>query len=197
MATAFDGLGLQFLGKERQHMGTGPLGEVAKMLPAGLLGYALYKSGAVENLNDMFNPKKTITDKIAGAVAPEKIATTGVPPVQGGDMSVQSFIQKDETKKALDALSTQSLDSKIIPFQSQPSDAPARTIDNDVNDVIPLQSVNADTFKRDVSQDMAALQTTQAPAPPPSNVGQDQMGKAPQSGGMDMGSIVKLLMAFA
>jgi len=196
MATAFDGLGLQFLGKERQHMGTGPLGEVAKMLPAGLLGYALYKSGAVENLNDMFNPKKTITDKIAGAVAPEQIVANGVPPVKEGDMSVPSFVQKDESKKALDALSTQSLDSKIIPFQFQPSDAPARTIENDVNEVIPMR-ISADPFKTNTAQDMAALQVAQAPAPPPSNVGQDQMGKAPQSGGMDMGSIVKLLMAFA
>lgn len=177
-------------------MGTGPLGEVAKMLPAGLLGYALYKSGAVENLNDMFNPKKTITDKIAGAVAPEQIAANGVPPVQGGDMSVPSFIQKDESKKALDALSTQSLDSKIIPFQSQPSDAPARTIENDVDEVIPMV-VSADPFKTNTAQDMAALQVAQAPTPPPSNVGQGQMNKVPKSRGMDMGSIVKLLMAFA
>jgi hypothetical protein len=45
---------------------------------------------------------------------------------------------------------------------------------------------------------MAALQTTQAPAPPPSNVGQGQMGKdAKNNGGVDMASIVKLLMAFA
>jgi hypothetical protein len=198
MATTnpFESLGLQFLGKERQHMGTGPLGEIAKMLPVGLLGYGLYKSGAVDNLNDMFNPKKTITDKIAGAMAPEQIAATGVSPNQVGDRTVPSFLQIDESKKALDALSTQNLDPKIIPFQFQPPDAPARTIDTEVDDVIPMV-VSADPFKTNTAQDMAALQVAQAPAPPPSNVGQDQMGKVPQSGGMDMGSIVKLLMAFA
>jgi hypothetical protein len=84
----------------------------------------------------------------------------------------------------------------VSPTEQQPM-VPSRTIDDDVNDVIPM-TVSADTFKRDVSQDMAALQTTQAPAPPPSNVGQGQMGKdAKNDGGIDMGSIVKLLMAFA
>jgi hypothetical protein len=172
------------------------LGEVAKMLPAGLLGYALYKSGAVENLNDMFNPKKTITDKITGAVAPEKIATTGVPPVQGGDMSVQSFIQKDETKKALDAIPDLNTGGAVSPAPLQLA-PPPQTIDDNVNDVIPLRSVGVDPFKRNVEQDMGALQIAQAPAPPPSNVGQEQLGKAPSSDGVDMASIVKLLMAFA
>jgi len=167
----------------------GPLGDLAKMIPAGLLGYGLYKSGAVDNLNDMFNPKKTITDKIVGALAPEEKNVNGVPPVITGDMSVPTSSQKNEVREALDALST----------QNQP--APAKTIEEHVDDVIPTKvssvTVSPDPFTKNTAQDMAALQVTQAAAPPPSNVGQGQMGKDSQGGGIDMGSIVKLLMAFA
>jgi hypothetical protein len=174
MATAFDGLGMQFMGKERQHMSGGPLSEIAKMIPAGLLGYGLYKSGAVDNLNDMFNPKKTITDKIAGAMAPDKGYAIGDPSATGFNAA------KDTLNSIYADNLNQNADGAVPPSQPQP--APARTIDDDVNDVIPM-TVGADTFKRDVSQDMAALQTTQAPAPPPSNVGQGQMGKDSQGGG--------------
>jgi hypothetical protein len=80
-----------------------------------------------------------------------------------------------------------------------PTDAPqiVPNVDVDVDQVIPMQSVSADPFTKNTAQDMAALQVTQAQAPPPSNVGQGQMGKdAKSDGGIDMGSIVKLLMAF-
>ena len=188
MATAFDGLGMQFMGKERQHMGAGPLGEIAKLIPAGLLGYGLFKSGAVDNLNDMFNPKKTITDKIAGAMAPDRGYAIGDPSATGFNAA------KDTLNNLYGVAPDQSVG--VPPAQPQQT-APAPTIDQHVDDVIPMQSVSADPFKRDVSQDMAALQVTQAAAPPPSNVGQGQMGKDAQGGGIDMGQIVKLLMAFA
>jgi hypothetical protein len=196
MATnPFEGLGLQFMGKERQHMGTGPLGEVAKMLPAGLLGYALYKSGAVENLNDMFNPKKTITDKIAGAVAPDQTTGIGVAPVPGGPQSVPSLTMINDAREALNAMPEQNVNNGIVPFQSQPSNDV--DVDKHVDEVIPMK-ISGDPFKRDVAQDMAALQTTQAQAQPTSNVGQEQMGKVPKrDGGVNMASIVKLLMSFA
>ena len=192
MATAFDGLGMQFLGKERQSMGAGPLGEIAKMLPAGLLGYGLYKSGAVDNLNDMFNPKKTITDKIAGAMAPDKGYAIGDPSATGFNAA------KDTLNSEYQKINSegQNVGGAVSPFQPQPA-APALNIDQHLDDVIPLQSVSVDPFKKDVSQDMAALQVTQAQAPPTSNVGQGQMGKDSQGGGMDMGSIVKLLMTLA
>ena len=198
MATTnpFESLGLQFVGKERQHMGAGPLGEIAKMIPAGLLGYGLYKSGAVDNLNDMFNPKKTITDKITGAVVPEKIATTGVPPVQGGNMSVQNFVQRNDTREALNAIPDSNTGGAVSPAPLQLA-PPPQTIDDNVNDVIPLQSVGVDPFKRDVAQDMGALQIAQSRPQAPPTVGQEQLGKAPSSDGVDMASIVKLLMAFA
>jgi hypothetical protein len=172
------------------------LGEVAKMLPAGLLGYALYKSGAVENLNDMFNPKKTITDKITDAVAPEKIATTGIPPAQGDNMSVQNFIQRNDVNKALNAIPDSNTGGAVLPAPLQLAPPPT-TIDDNVNDVIPLQSVGVDPFKRNVEQDMGALQIAQSQPQAPPTVGQEQLGKAPSSDGVDMASIVKLLMAFA
>ena len=195
MATAFDGLGMQFLGKERQHMASGPFGDLAKMIAPGALAYGLYKSGAVDSLNSAFNPKEALMGYMKGqGVAPDQKTDIGVAPVKSGPMSVPSLTMIHDARVALDAMPEQSGNQGVVPFQSQP---PARTINDDVNEVIPM-TVSADTFKRDVSQDMAALQTTQAPAPPPSNVGQGQMGKdAKQDGGMDMASIVKLLMAFA
>jgi hypothetical protein len=158
MATTnpFESLGLQFVGKERQHMGAGPLGEIAKMIPAGLLGYGLYKSGAVDNLNDMFNPKKTITDKLTGAVAPDQKPTTGVSPNQVGDRTVPSFVQIDESKKALDAIPDLNTGGAVSPAPSQLV-TPPKTIDDNVNDVIPLQSVGVDPFKRDVEDRDAQL----------------------------------------
>lgn len=192
MATAFDGLGMQFLGKERQHMSGGPFGELAKMIAPGLVGYGLYKSGAVENLNDMFNPKKTITDKIVGAIAPDKGVAIGDPSATGFNAA------KDTLNNKYVPTGQEAQPSGSVAPNPQPEPmVPSRTIDNDVDEVIPMRSVSADTFKKDVSQDMAALQTTQAQAPPPSNVGQGQMGKDAQGGGVDMASIVKLLMAFA
>ena len=195
MATAFDGLGMQFLGKERQHMASGPFGDLAKMIAPGALAYGLYKSGAVDSLNSAFNPKEALMGYMKGqGVAPDQKTDIGVAPVQSGPMSVPSLTMINDAREALDAMPEQSGNQGVVPFQFQP---PARTIDNDLNDVIPLQSVSADPFKRDVSQDMAALQTTQVQAPPPSNVGQGQMGKdAKNDGGVDMASIVKLLMAF-
>jgi hypothetical protein len=196
MATTnpFESLGLQFVGKERQHMGAGPLGEIAKMIPAGLLGYGLYKSGAVDNLNDMFNPKKTITDKITGAVAPEQRAATGIPPVQGGNMSVQNFTQRSDVNEALNAIPDSNTGGAVLPAAPQLAPPPNST-DDDVNSVIPM--ISGDPFKRNVAQDMGALQIAQSQPQAPPTVGQEQLGKAPSSDGVDMASIVKLLMAFA
>jgi hypothetical protein len=188
MATAFDGLGMQFLGKERQHMASGPFGDLAKMIAPGALAYGLYKSGAVDSLNSAFNPKEALMGYMKGqGVAPPQMSGT-----------TNDMLAKANRDNNLTTAMVNTQNNVGVPPTEQEQMVPSRTIDNDVNDVIPLQSVSADTFKRDVSQDMAALQTTQAPAPPPSNVGQGQMGKdAKNDGGVDMASIVKLLMAFA
>jgi hypothetical protein len=187
MATAFDGLGMQFMGKERQHMASGPFGELAKMIAPGALAYGLYKSGAVDSLNNAFNPKEALMGYMKGD-------GQGVAPPQ------MSGATNDKLAKAnRDNNLTPSMVSTQNGVGVPPTDAPqiVPNVDVDVDQVIPLQSVSADPFKRDVAQDMAALQTTQAQVPPPSNVGQGQMGKdAKSDGGIDMGSIVKLLMAF-
>jgi hypothetical protein len=190
MATAFDGLGMQFMGKERQHMASGPFGELAKMIAPGALAYGLYKSGAVDSLNSAFNPKEALMGYMKGdgqGVAPPQMSGTT------NDMLAKANRDNNLTPSMVNTQNNVG----VPPTQQEPM-VPSRTIDNDVDEVIPMQSVSADPFKRDVSQDMAALQTTQAPAPPPSNVGQGQMGKdAKNDGGVDMASIVKLLMAFA
>lgn len=202
MASPFDGLGMQFMGKERQHMGAGPFGEIAKLLPAGLVGYGLYKSGAVDNLNDMFNPKKTITNKIAGALAPDQATDIGVPPVKGGPMSVPSLTMINDAKEALDAQSPQNVPVN----QLQQSD----DNDNLLNDVIPFTSsssapislqpqalVSPDPLKiRDPAQDQAII-NAQAVAPPSLNVGQGQMNKDSEGGGASLLDIAKLIMTFA
>ena len=188
MATAFDGLGMQFLGKERQHMASGPFGDLAKMIAPGALAYGLYKSGAVDSLNSAFNPKEALMGYMKGQ---------GVAPPQMSGTTNDMLAKANRDNNLTPAMVNMQSNVGVSPTEQQPM-VPTRTIDNDVDDVIPLQSLSADPFKRDVSQDMAALQTTQAQAPPPSNVGQGQMGKdAKNDGGMDMASIVKLLMAFA
>lgn len=188
MATAFDGLGMQFMGKERQHMASGPFGDLAKMIAPGALAYGLYKSGAVDSLNSAFNPKEALMGYMKGQ---------GVAPPQMSGAINDMLAKANRDNNLNPAMVNMQSNVGVSPTEQQPM-VPSRTIDNDVDDVIPLRSVSADPFKRDVSQDMAALQTTQAPAPPPSNVGQGQMGKdAKNDGGVDMASIVKLLMAFA
>ena len=77
MATAFDGLGMQFMGKERQHMASGPFGDLAKMIAPGALAYGLYKSGAVDSLNSAFNPKEALMGYMKGqGVAPPQMSGT-------------------------------------------------------------------------------------------------------------------------
>lgn len=190
MATAFDGLGMQFLGKERQHMASGPFGEIAKMIAPGALAYGLYKSGAVESLNKAFNPKEALMGYMKGdgqGVAP--------PQMSGATNDMLAKANRDNNLTP-DMVNTQN-NVGVSPEQPQPM-VPTPSIDQHVDDVIPMQSVSADPFTKNTAQDMAALQTTQMPAPPPSNVGQGQMGKdAKNDGGVDMASIVKLLMAFA
>jgi hypothetical protein len=181
MATAFDGLGMSHLGKERQYMSGGPISEIAKMIPAGLLGYGLYKSGAVENLNDMFNPKKMLTDKISGAIAPDKGYAIGDPSETGFNPAKDTLNNKYvPTGQAVSP-------TGVPPSQSAPA-APIDDNDNLLNEIIPLRTgaplsigaISADPLKlRDPVQDLSVMQA-QAVAPPP-KVGQEQMGK--NSGG--------------
>ena len=160
------------------------------MIAPGALAYGLYKSGAVDSLNSAFNPKEALMGYMKGD-------GQGVAPPQMSGTTNDMLAKANRDNNLNPAMVNMQSNVGVSPTEQQPM-VPTRTIDNDVDDVIPMQSINADPFKRDVSQDMAALQTTQMPAPPPSNVGQGQIGKdAKQDGGMDMASIVKLLMAFA
>jgi hypothetical protein len=184
MATAFDGLGMSRLGADRTR-GTGPLSELAQMIPAGLLGYSLYKSGAVENLNDMFNPKKILGDKVKNAlvpaekVPPEAPAAPVVPPQNAAAMIPPA------------------------PDVSVPSSPPQRSIDDDVNDVIPIQSsslpINTSVAQntltpRDTSQDMAQLQLASQPAVPPGGRDMQPVGQQGKGGGGVMKAVLPELM---
>ena len=195
MATAFDGLGMQFMGKERQHMSGGPFSELAKMIPAGLAAYGLVKSGAVKNLNEGLNPKKMITDFFdKQGVAPPQMsgATNDMLAKANRDNSLTPDMVNLQNNVG-SATETTSMSPAIPPGMSNPvelspapvpQNLPPVDVDQHIEDAFPLKSfVSPDTFKRDVSQDMAALQTTQAPAPSPSNVGQGQMGKDSQGDG--------------
>lgn len=168
----------------------GPLGDLAKMIPAGLLGYGLYKSGAVDDLNDMFNPQKIIANKIAGAVAPEKGYAIG-------DPSETGFNAAKDTLNNMYGIAPNQASGVISPYRAQPVDEHKETLDGMFPQVGPSVSVTPDVLQsRDPSQD-AGVMTAQAVAPPPSLVGQAQMGKDTQGGGVSMGDIAKLLMAFA
>jgi hypothetical protein len=188
MATAFDGLGMQFMGKERQHMAGGPFSDLAKMIAPGALAYGLYKSGAVDSLNSAFNPKEALMGYLKGdgqGVAPPQMSGT-----------TNDMLRDANLKYGLTPAMVNTQNNVGVPPTDQQQMVP--NVDVDVDQVIPRKSVSADPFTKNTAQDMAALQTTQAPAPPPSNVGQGQMGKdAKNDGGVDMASIVKLLMAFA
>lgn len=193
MPSAFENLGLQHIGRERQYMSGGPLGDLAKMIPAGLLGYGLYKSGAVDNLNDMFNPQKIIANKIAGAVAPEKGYAIGDPSETGFNPA------KDKLNNMYGIVPNQA-SGVISPYKAEPTnqvDEHKKTLDEMFPNISSAPSVTPDVLQmRDPSQD-SGIMTAQAVAPPPSPVGQTQMGKDTQGGGVSMGDIAKLLMAFA
>ena len=171
----------------------GPLGDLAKMIPAGLLGYGLYKSGAVDDLNDMFNPQKIIANKIAGAVAPEKGYAIG-------DPSETGFNAAKDTLNNMYGIAPNQASGVISPYKAAPVnqvDEHQDTLKEMFPQVGSSVSVTPDVLQmRDPSQD-AGVMTAQAVAPPPSPVGQAQMGKDTQGGGISMGDIAKLLMAFA
>jgi hypothetical protein len=201
MATAFDGLGMGMLGKERQHMSGGPFSELGKMIPAGLAAYGLVKSGAVKNLNEGLNPKKMITDWFDSQTASRSRspADVGYNAAQDTGLVREAVVPPDAATSMSPAIPPGMSNSVELSPAPVPQTLPPINVDQHIENAFPLRSsVSPDTFKRDVSQDMAALQTTQAQAPPPSNVGQGQMNKAPKSdGGANMASIIKLLMAFA
>jgi hypothetical protein len=196
MATnPFEGLGLQFMGKERQHMTGGPFSDLGKMIAPAAMAYGLYKSGAIDDINKAFNPKEALMGYLKGNAQPV------VPPQMGkteNDMLANENIRGGLTP---DMVNLQN-NVGVPPTEAPPVQTDVVQFDapSYAKQVIPSQyaGITADTFKRDVSQDMAALQTTQAQAQPPSNVGQGQMNKAPKSdGGANMAAIIKLLMSFA
>lgn len=200
MATAFDGLGMQFLGKERQHMSGGPFSELAKMIPAGLAAYGLVKSGAVKNLNEGLNPKKMVTEFFDSQPrsVPLSPANVGYNAAQDTGLKPEAVVPPDSVESIGPALPPGVSNPVQLPPTPIPQTlTPQINLDQHIENAFPLRSsVSPDSFTKNTEQDMAALQTTQTPAPPPSNVGQGQMGKDAQ-GGIDMSSIVKLLMAFA
>lgn len=200
MASAFDGLGLGQLGAERKYTTGGPIGELARMVPAGLLGYGLFKSGAVDNLNDMFNPQKILADKIKGAVAPEM----GVAINDGtkGYQPSHNLWEAPPETAAEPVAPPQNAAAFLPPAPdvSVPAAAPEKTIDDHVNDVIPRQSsslpINTSVAQntltpRDSSQDMAVLQMASGPAVPPGGREMPSVGQQGSGGG---GGIMKAIV---
>jgi hypothetical protein len=208
MPSAFEGLGMGRLGADRTRSG-GAFSELSQMIPAGLLGYGLFKSGVVDNLNDMFNPQKILKDKIQSAFAP-----TGQQGVAINDGTKNYQPSHNLWEAPPDATAPvappQNAAAMLPPAPSAvvPSSAPEKTIDDHVNDVIPIQSSSAPIntsvaqntlTPRDTSQDMGVLQMASQPAVPPGGRDMQAVGNGGGGGGGIMKAIApeifKLLLA--
>jgi hypothetical protein len=191
MASAFDGMGLGQMGSEKRFMTGSPISELTRMIPTALLGYGLYKSGAIDNLNDMFDPKKALQDKIKGAFAPT--GQMGVAINDGTKRYQPSHNLWEAPPDAIAPVAPPQNAAAMLPpapDASVPSPAPEKTIDDHVNDVIPMQSSSAPIntsvaentlTPRDPSSDIGILQMASGPAVPPG--GRDMKPVGGQGGG--------------
>ena len=204
MASAFDGLGMSRLGAERTR-GTGPLSELSQMIPAGLIGYGLYKSGMVENLNDMFNPQKILGDKVKSAFTPT--GQMGVA-INDGERGYQPShnLWEAPPETAMAPVAPPQNPAALLPAApdvSVPASMPERSIDDHVNDVIPMQSssmpINTSVAQntltpRDTSQDMAQIQLASQPAVPPGGRDMQPVGEQQAGGGGVMKAVLPELL---
>lgn len=168
MASAFDGLGMGYLGSERSRF----KGSEGPSLGAGLLGIGLQQAGIIDNLNDMGNPQDFLKKKILGAFAPDQGRA-----INDGTKGYQPSQNLWEAPAETNAMVQPPM--PVAPGIA-PSAAPDRTIDQHVDDVFPRQTsfVSPNTLTpKDSSQDQTILAMASQPAPPPNGpVGQQQGG---------------------
>jgi hypothetical protein len=180
MASAFDGLGLGYLGSERTRFKTGE-----PSLGMALAGIGLQQAGIIDNLNDLGNPQAALRKKILGAFAPDQgrainDGNKGYQPSQ----NVWEAAPGSDVNQNAAAMIPPAIDASVQPPPQiapgvAPSPAPEKTIDQHVDDVIPKFSpVSQNTLTpRDASQDQQILAMASQPAPPPNApIGQQQGG---------------------
>lgn len=167
MATAFDGLGMGMLGSERQYINKG--GPISEALK-GLKEFAMVQGIAKSGLQEYLNKMGSKDNQ-------------GVPPPDGASSAINP------------------VPVAPVPFSVEQSPAPtmeADPVQNQADRAFGIQSsVTPNLFQpRDLSQDQMAMQM-QASAPPPANVGQNQMGRdIPSGGGLDLSTIAAIAKFF-
>jgi hypothetical protein len=166
MATAFDGLGMGQLGRESQYY-SGT--NPFREALKGLKDFGIVSAIQKSGLQDYLNQ---VGNKGDQAVPPP---VSSAAPVNPTPMPAPAPAPEVFAPVLQDANPIQKQADSAFGIQS---------------------SITPDTFKRDTSQDMAVLQTTQAAPPPPSNVGQGQMGKYEQGGGLDLATIASIAKFF-
>jgi hypothetical protein len=166
MATAFDGLGMGQLGRENQYYSGS--NPIREALK-GLKDFAIVSGIQKSGLQDFLNKAGSKGDQ---AVPPP---VSSAVPVNPAPMPAPSLASEVSAPVLQDANPIQKQADSAFGIQS---------------------SITPDTFKRDASQDMTVLQTTQAASPPPSNVGQGQMNKYGQGGGLDLATIASIAKFF-
>jgi hypothetical protein len=210
MASAFDGMGLGMMGSEKRFMTGSPISELTRMIPTALLGYGLYKSGAIDNLNDMFDPKKALQDKIKGAFTPTGRMGVAINDGNKGYQPSQKLWEAPPETAAEPVAPPQNAAALLpaAPDASVPAAVPEKSIDDHVNDVIPMQSSSAPIntsvaqntlTPRDPSSDIGILQMASGPAVPPGGRDLQPVGQQKGGGGSLMSAIgpelLKLFLA--
>lgn len=159
MATSFDGLGMGYLGSERSRFKTGE-----PSMGLALLGMGLQKAGVINDLNDLGNPQSALRKKIMGAFAPDQ----GVA-INDGTKGYQPSHNLWEAPPAMEAAAPPAPAAPGV----APSPAPAKTIDQHLDDVIPRQSsfVSPNTLTpQNSSDDTQILAMASQPVAPPSQM---------------------------
>lgn len=207
MASAFDGMGLGMMGSEKRFMTGSPISELTRMIPSALLGYGLYKSGAIESLDDMFDPKKALQNKIKGAFTPTGQMGVAINDGNKGYQPSQNLWEAPPETAAEPVAPPQNAAAllPVAPDVSVPAAMPEKSIDDHVNDVIPRQTsslpmnspVTENTFMASpTASDTSTLQIASMPAPPPGNINLPQYGKKQDGGGglQALASLAKLFL---
>ena len=167
MATAFDGLGMGMLGSERQYIKGG--GPISEAAK-GLKDFAIVSAIQKSGLQEYLNKMGAKSDQ---AVPPPADASAAINPA--APPAPVPFTPEAPV---------------VAPMQADP-------LQNQADKAFGIQSsITPNLFQpRDTAQDQTAMQM-QVSAPP-TNVGQQQMGKdIPKGGGIDMRTILSLAKFF-
>jgi hypothetical protein len=183
MATAFDGLGTGYLGSERSRFKTG---EPSLSMALGALG--LQQAGIIDDMNEWSNPQNALRKKIIGAFSPSKgvainDGTKGYQPSQ----NLWEAPPGTNSNENAGAMVPPAMEAAAPPMPAAsgvaPSPAPAKTIDQHVDDVIPRQSsfVSPNTLTpQNSSDDAQILAMASQPVAPP----QQMNNQGGQGGGL-------------